>query len=208
MQVEDITRIRFTARRAADNQRDITISLGVFCQVIVDNQRVFTCLHELLAHSTTGIRGQVFQWGGFRSSCHHEHGMLHCPMLIEDLNSTRNRRVLLADGDVDTDKVFAFLVDDRINSNGSLTRLAVADDQFALTTTDGDHTVDSLNTRLHRSIHRLAGNHAWSNTLDTTCLSRINRSFVVDWLTQWIDHTVNHRVTDRNRDNSSRGAHL
>src|SRR6266699_2772395 len=54
-----------------------------------------------------------------------------------------NREVLLSDCNVDTDEIFALLVNDGVNSNSRLTCLAVTDDEFALTTSDGDHAIDT-----------------------------------------------------------------
>src|SRR5690606_12841341 len=48
------------------------------------------------------------------------------------------------------------LVDDGVNGHGRLTRLPVADDQLALTPSDGDHGIDRLDTRLQRLFHVLA----------------------------------------------------
>jgi hypothetical protein len=48
-----------------------------------------------------------------------------------------DRRLLLADGDVDADNVLALLVDDRVDGDGGLAGLAVADDQLALAAADG-----------------------------------------------------------------------
>src|SRR5262245_11603145 len=87
-------------------------------------------------------------------------------MLFQDGLGAGNRKVLLSNRNVDTDEVFALLVDDGIDSNGRLTRLAIADDQFALATPNRDHAINSFQTSLHRCIHRLAHNNARSNSLD------------------------------------------
>src|SRR5438477_8213647 len=47
--------------------------------------------------------------------------------------------------------IFTLLVDDRIDCNRRFACLAVTDNQFALSTTDRDHAIDSLQAGLHRS---------------------------------------------------------
>ena len=88
------------------------------------------------------------------------------PCWFENLDCTRHGRVFLPNGDVDTDQIFALLVNDGVNGNGGLTGLAVADDQFALTTPDGNHAVNSFDTGLYRRIHALAGDHARGDALN------------------------------------------
>src|SRR3982750_1289942 len=58
------------------------------------------------------------------------------------------------------------LVDDRIDRDGGLAGLAVADDQLALPAADRHHRVDGLESGLHRLRHRLASDHAGRDLLD------------------------------------------
>src|SRR3546814_3363334 len=48
------------------------------------------------------------------------------------------------------------LVDDRVDGDGGLAGLPVADDQLALAAADGGHGVDGLDAGLQRLVHRLA----------------------------------------------------
>ena len=52
--------------------------------------------------------------------------------------------------------VLALLVDDRVDGDGGLAGLAVADDELALAAADGDHRVDGLDAGLQRLLDRLA----------------------------------------------------
>ena len=55
-----------------------------------------------------------------------------------------------------------FLVDDRINGNDCFSGSSVADDQLSLSSSDGDHGVNSLDTCLDGLFHGLTDN-------DTRC---------------------------------------
>jgi hypothetical protein len=59
-----------------------------------------------------------------------------------------NFRFFLADGDVDTDHVLTFLVDDRVDRDRGFAGLAVADDQFALAFADWNHGIDGFDACL------------------------------------------------------------
>ena len=76
------------------------------------------------------------------------------------------RRFLLADGDVDADDVAVALVDDRVDGDGRLAGLAVADDQLALAAADRRHGVDGLDAGLQRHFHRLPAGHAGRDRFD------------------------------------------
>src|SRR5229473_1993205 len=63
-----------------------------------------------------------------------------------------DRGVLLTNSDVDTEQVFTLLVNDRIDSDSGFACLAVADDQFTLSTSDRNHAINSLEAGLYGSI--------------------------------------------------------
>ena len=75
------------------------------------------------------------------------------PVLAQLLDDGGHGRLLLADGHVEAAHVLALLVDDRVDGDGGLARLAVADDELALAAADRDHRVDGLDARLHGLVH-------------------------------------------------------
>src|SRR5207248_3206209 len=204
MQVEDITWIGFTSWGTANDQRNVAVSFRVFGQVIIDDEGVTSALHDLFAHGASGIRREVLQRCRFRSSRHDDDGMLHRAVLFQDGLRAGNGRVFLTDRYIDADQVLALLINNGIDSDSCLTRLAVTDNQFALATTNGNHAVDSLDTRLYRRIHRLACNHTRGHTLYRAKFIGNNRPSVVEWLAQGIYHAANQCVAYRYRDNAAR----
>ena len=82
------------------------------------------------------------------------------PCSRERLDGLRDRRALLADRDVDALHALTLLVQDRVDRDGGLAGLAVADDQLALTAADRRHRVDGLDAGLQRLVHRLAADDA------------------------------------------------
>src|SRR5437588_2873297 len=208
MQVEDITWVGFTSRGTTNDQRNVAVGLRVLGQVIIDDEGVTSALHDLFTHGASGIRREVLQRCRFRSSRHDDDGMLHRAVLFQDGLRASNGRVFLTDRHIDADQVLALLVNDGIDSDSCLTRLAVTDDQFALTTTNGDHAVDSLDTSLYRSIHRLACYHTRGHTLYRAIFIGNNRPSVVDWLAQGVYHAADQCVTYRYRDNAARCTYL
>lgn len=48
MEVEDVTGIGFTTRRATEQQRHLTISHSLLCEVIVDDKRMLSVVSKML----------------------------------------------------------------------------------------------------------------------------------------------------------------
>src|SRR5229473_1692715 len=119
-----------------------------------------------------------------------------------------NREVLLSDRNVDTDEIFALLVNDGVNSNSRLTCLAVTNDEFALATSDGDHAIDSLQTCLYWRIDRLAQNDARSNALDRAALVRNDGAFIVQWFTERVHYAADQCIANGYLDDAPGGTRL
>ena len=63
VQVEDVTRVRLAARRAAQQQRHGAVGLGLLGQVVEDDQDVLALVHPVLADGRAGVRGEVLEAG-------------------------------------------------------------------------------------------------------------------------------------------------
>ena len=143
VQIEDIAGIGFAAGRAPQQERYLTVGLGVLGEIIVDDQRVAALLHELFAHCTTCVGRQELQCGRIGGGGGHDDRVLHGAVILQNAHNLRHGRLLLTDGDVDADQVLSLLVDYRIDSESGFAGLAVADDQLALAAADGNEGVDN-----------------------------------------------------------------
>ncbi len=96
------------------------------------------------------------------------------------------------------------LVDDRVDRDGGLARLAVADDQLALAAADRHHPVDGLEPGLQRLLDRAAIDDAGREALDRHELLRRDRTLAVDRLAERVDDAADQLVADRHRDDAAR----
>src|SRR6185295_17641469 len=94
---------------------------------------------------------------------------------------------LLPDGDIDALHALTLLVQDRVDRDGGLARLAVADDELALTATDRRHGVDGLDAGLQRLVHRLATGDARRLHFEATHVLLADRALAIDRNTQRVD---------------------
>ncbi len=206
VQVEDIAGVGLAAGRAAHQQGDLTIRLGMLGKVVVDDQGVAARLHELFAHGGPGEGGDELEGGRVGGGCGDHDGVVHRAVLFQDPHRLRNLGPLQPDGDVDADYAAGLLIDDRVEDDCGLADLTVADDQLSLAATDGDHRVNGLDAGLERRIDVLTGNHARRDPLDRAGPVRSDRALAIDGAAEGIDDATNQGVTDGHRRDPSSGA--
>ena len=190
MQIEDIARIGLTSRCTTEEQGERTVGDGMLTEVIVDDQNILSLVHEVLSEGGRGIRCDVLDRCRISRGGRHDAGVLHRIVLLQVLDQRSDGRLLLTDGDIDTDTVLVGLVQDRIHRDGGLTGLTVADDQLTLSTTDREHRVDREDTGLQRFIDRLTVDDARCRLLDGTVLVLMDRAEAVDRLTEGVHDTT------------------
>ena len=150
MQIEHVAGVSFAARRAAQQQRDLTVGPGLFGQIVINDQRVLATVAEIFAHGAAGVGGDELHRSRFRSRGGNDDGVVHRAVFFELAHHVLDRRGFLTDRDINTDQVLALLVDDGVERHRGLAGLAVAYDQFALATADGHHRVNRLQAGLYR----------------------------------------------------------
>jgi hypothetical protein len=118
-------------------------------KIVVNNESVFAIVTEEFSDGAAGVGGQELKGGGVGSRGGDDDGVFHGVEGLEDLDNVGDGRTLLSDGDVDAVELFldiagfevGFLVDDCVNSNGGFACLSISDDQFSLSSADGDQAV-------------------------------------------------------------------
>ncbi|SAJ05297.1 Uncharacterised protein [Enterobacter cloacae] len=118
-------------------------------------------------------------------------------MLFQFTNHVGNGGRFLADSHVYTFDAGITLVDDGVDCHRGFTGLTVTDDQFTLTTTDWDHGVNGLITRLHWLINGLTVDNAWCDNFDWGEAIVLNRTFTVDWRTQGVNNATQQATANR-----------
>ena len=118
--------------------------------------RVAARVEEVLAHGAARVGRHPLDRRRLRRGGGDDDRVVERAGVLQPLVDLRDRRGLLADGDVDADHVLALLVQDRVDEDRRLARRAVADDELALAAADRDHRVDRLDAGLQRLLHRLA----------------------------------------------------
>ena len=187
VKVEHVAGISFSSGRPSQKQGHGPVSHGVLGQVVIDDQHVPALIHKFLGHGTGRIRSDILERSHFAGRCRNHDGIFHGSFVFQSLHQLGHSGFLLPDGHVYTDYIFVLLVDDSIDGDGGLTRLPVADNQLSLSPSDGNHGVDSLDTRLEGLKYGSSLQHAGRLALDRSCLIRLDGAFSVYGLAQRVD---------------------
>ena len=100
------------------------------------------------------------------------------------------------------------MVDDGVDGDSGLTGLAVANDKFALATSDRNHGVDSHDAGLHRLVNRLAADNARSLELDRAGAFGLDFALAVDRHAERVHDAAEQAFAGRNLHDAARGADL
>ena len=159
-------------------------------QVVIDTQDVLALFHEVFAHGYAGIGSQELQRSGLRCRSGNDNGVVFRSVFFQGTGQTGNRRSLLADCHINTDNAGTSLVDDRVNRHGGFAGAAVADDQFALAASDGNHGVNGLDTGLQGYVYGLTVCNTGAGIFNGAGCGIGDRAFPVDGLAQGVNYTA------------------
>lgn len=209
-------RLRRISLTSSQKQRHLSVGNGLLRQVIENDQGVLAVVTEVFTHGGTRERSQVLQRSGVRGGGGDDDRVLHGVVLFQGLDQLGDGGSLLTDGDVDTVQLLglvgtvveSLLVQDGVEGDGGLTGLSVTDDQFSLTSTDGNHGVDRLQTSQHGLVDGSSGQDTGSLGLGSSSLRSLDRTLAVNGLTQGVNDSAEQFHTDGNVDNGtgSRGS--
>lgn len=146
----------------------------------------------------TGEGSQELQRSGLRGGGGNDDGVLHGVVLLEGLDKLGDGGSLLTNGDIDTVELLGLvvgvvpplLVEDGIQSDGSLSGLTVTNNQLTLATADRNHSVDGLETGLDGLVDRATGQNAGGLDLGTGTLLGVEGSLSIDGVTESVDDTA------------------
>jgi len=155
--------------------------------------------------------GDLLQRSGLRGSGGNDNRVLHGVVLLKGLDELSDGRTLLTDGNVDAVKLLGLvvgvvpplLVEDGVKSDGSLTGLTVTNDQLTLTTANGNHGVDGLETSLYGLVDGVTGENTGGLLLGTTLLSGLDGTLAVDGVAEGVNDTAEKSLADGDVDLNS-----
>ncbi len=197
MQVKHVTRIGFSSGRSAEQQRHRSISHRMLGKIVINDQDILSLIHKVLRHRAPRIGSDILQRRHITGGRGNHDGILHGFSFCQRLHQLSNGGFLLSDRDIDADHIFAFLVEDRIDRDGSFAGLTVADNQLTLAFADRHHRIDGLDSGLQRLVDRLAHQHAGRRVFDRTFFFGNDRTLAVDRLSERVDHAANQAFPDR-----------
>ena len=167
-------------------------------KIIIYDQYIFTLIHEILCKSSTSIRSNILKRCTVAGCCGEYGCILHCTVFFKIGNYLCNGRSFLSDGNIDTDHILTFLVDDRIGCDGCFTCLSVADDQLSLSTADREHGINGKDSCFQRYSYRLTVDDSRSRVLDRAVFLCLDLSLSINRLTKCVHDSSDKFIPYRN----------
>jgi hypothetical protein len=197
--------VSLTARGTTQQQRHLTVGNSLLGKVVVDNHSVAAVVTEPLTHGTASEGSNVLQRSGLRGSSSNDNGVLKSIVLLKSLDELGDSGTLLTNSNVDTVQLLrlvtagvgALLVQDGVQGDGRLSGLTITNDQLTLTTANGHHGVDTLQTSLHRLVDGATRQDTRGLKLGTALLLGVDGTLAINGVTQGIDDTAQQLRADR-----------
>jgi hypothetical protein len=211
VEVEDISGVSLTSRRTTEEEGHLTVSDGLLREIVEDDEGVLSVVSEPLSDGSSGERSEVLERGGLRGGGGNDDRVLERVVLLEGLDELGNGRSLLSDSDVNAVElgvvvgsvVPSLLVEDGVDGDSGLSGLTISDDQLTLSTSDGNHGVDRLESSQHGFRDGSTGENSGSLDLGTTTLLGVDGTLSIDGVTESVDDTTEHLGSDGDVDNVS-----
>ena len=154
--VEDVAGKGFASGRTAEQEGKLAIGAGVLREVVVNDQHVAARFHEMLRDAGRGVGRDVGEARRVVAFGDDDDGVIHRALFAQVGHGLGDGGSALADGAIDAQHILAALVQDGVDRDGGLARLAVAQNQFALAAPDGNERIDDLEAGLERHGDRRA----------------------------------------------------
>ena len=215
MQIEHIPRIGLAPRRTTQQQRHLAIGDRLLGQIVIEDHRMHAMVAEVFSHGTTRVGRDELQRGRLGGRGRDDDGIGHGAIVFQRLHHLGHGRAFLSHRDIDAKQlapviaarlVPPLLVEDRIDDNGRLAGLAIADDQLALPPANGNQAVDGLEASLHGFVHRSARDDAGGLDIGPSPFARLNRPLAVDGSAEGIHHPPQKALAHRHVDDGARAA--
>src|ERR1035438_4027295 len=157
-------------------------------QIVVDNKDIASLFHEVFCNAGSRIRRDVDEAGRIIVFYDNDNGVVHRTLLVEVSHYFSHGCRALANRTIDAHHILSALVEDGVYGDGSLAGLAIAENQFALATTDRDQCVDGFQAGLQGHTHSRAIHDVWCRTFNGETFIRSYRALAIERIAQWVDH--------------------
>ena len=211
VEVEDVSRVSLSSGRSSEKKGHLSVRDGLLGQIVEDDEGVLSVVSEPLSDGSSREGREVLKRGGLGSGSGDNDGVFHRVVLLESLYELGDGGSLLSDSDVDAVElgglilsiVPSLLVEDGVDGDSGLTGLSITDDELSLTSTDGNHGVDRLESSQHGLGNGLSGKNSGSLDLRSSSLSSLDGTFSIDGVSESVNDSTKHSGSNWNIDNVS-----
>ena len=156
-------------------------------EVVVDDQHISARFHERLRDAGRGVRSDVSETRRVVALGHDDDGVIHRALFPQGGHGLRDGGRALTDGAINAQHILVALVEDGVDRNGGLARLAVAENQLALAAPNGNERIDDFDAGLERHRDGRAVHDGRGGAFDGQALAGGHRPVAIEWPTERVD---------------------
>ena len=165
-------------------------------QIVVNDQHVTALFHEIFGDAGGRIGRNIREAGRVVAFGDDNHGIVHRPFFAKVRDDLGDGGCPLADGAINADHIFPTLVQNAVQGNGRLARLAIAQDQFALAAPNGDKGINDHESSLERDCDRRSVHDSRRRAFDRQALAGGHWPFAIEGLAERVNDTAQQFIAD------------
>ena len=185
--IKDVAGKRFATGRTAQQERQFAVGARVMGEVVVDDQHISARFHERLRDAGRGVRRDVGETRRVVALGHDDDGVIHRSLFPQGCHGLGDGGRALTDGAINAHDILVALVEDGVDRNGGLARLAVAENQLALAAPNGNQRIDDFDAGLERHRDGRAVHDGRGGAFDGQALAGGHRPVAIEWPTERVD---------------------
>ena len=187
MDIKDVAGKGLATGRATQQEREFAVSSRVMGEIVVYDQHIPSCFHEKLRDAGRGIWSDVCETRRVVALGHDEDGVIHRALFFKVGYDLGDSGSALADRAIDTEHIFPALVEDGVDGNGGLARLAVAENQLTLAAPDRNERIDDFEASLERHRYGRTFHDGRGRAFDGQSLAGGQRPFAIERPAERVD---------------------
>mmetsp|Transcript_9353 Transcript_9353/g.20787 ORF Transcript_9353/g.20787 Transcript_9353/m.20787 type:complete len:370 (-) Transcript_9353:645-1754(-) len=155
VEVKHISGVGLTTGGTTEQERHLTVCHSLLGEIIVKDDGVLSVVAKVFSHGGSGVGSEELKRSGVGGGSSDDDAVVHGLLVIELSDELGDGGSLLSHTDVDTGEgiLLRLLVNNGVNGNRGLSSLTISNDQFTLSTSNGDKSIHGLESGKHGFAH-------------------------------------------------------
>jgi hypothetical protein len=145
--VKNVSGECFAARRPLEQERKLSVCIGMLCEIIVDDERILPAASEVLGNSRASVGPEVLQARRASGIGGNDHGVRKDAAFEKSLSDSEHTCDRLTDDDIHANYIISFLRCDEVERESRLSYVPIADNELPLPTPNRNGRINRHHSR-------------------------------------------------------------